>query len=217
MPTPTPPLLQAPPLKGALVSIDESGSKKTLRFQYNPETLRRTLSPNTVGGDQGDRSRAVRFTGAPVESISVEVLLDATDALDQGDPVAQRLGVYPQMSALELLLYPSSASVERTQAALAGGSIEVVPIVAPRLLFVWGAGRVVPVRMTTLTVTEEIFGPNLVPIRATVAIEMRVLSYSDVFSDNPDYQVFLDYQKDLEANAAVPDRPVTPPPSGGRR
>jgi hypothetical protein len=212
---PIPPLLQAPPIKGALVSFDDDNTTSTVTFQYNPETLRRTLSPNTVGGDQGDRSRAVRFTGAPVETISVEVVIDATDAMDLGDPVAQQLGVYPQMSALELLLYPSSSSVERTQTALAGGTIEVVPLTAPRLHFVWGAGRVVPVRMTSLTVTEEIFGPNLVPVRATVALEMRVLSYSDVFSDNPDYQVFLDYQEDLEKNAATPYR-ATPPP-GGRR
>lgn len=215
MSAPIPPLLDPTALKGALVSIDDSGTKTQIDFQYNPETLRRTLSPNTVGGDQGDRSRAVRFTGAPVETISVEVILDATDAMAAGDKVAQQLGIYPQMSALELLLYPTSASVESTQSKLAAGTIEVVPLTAPRLHFVWSSSRVVPVRVTSVTVTEEIFAPNLVPVRATVALEMRVLSYSDVFSDNPDYQVFLDYQKDLESYAASTPS-ATPPPPGSR-
>ena len=66
-------------LRGALVSIDPSvPSPSVIAFYYNPATLKRTLQPQVVGGEEGDRSEAVRFTGAPVENIEVEVELDAT-------------------------------------------------------------------------------------------------------------------------------------------
>jgi hypothetical protein len=199
-----PPRLNVPPLKGAIVTIDATTLLPTaVCFQYNPETLRRSLKPNTVGGDEGDRSSAVRYTGAPVETISVDVQVDATDQLNRNDPTAMEMGIAPQMAALELLLYPPSQQVTQAQTSLAGGAIELVPITAPQTLFVWGANRVVPVRLTSIAVSEELFGANLNPIRANLSLEMRVLSYSDVYSSNPDYQSFLAYQQLLERIAPL--------------
>jgi hypothetical protein len=198
------PRLNVAPVKGAIVVIDPTTNQTTtVGFQYNPETVRRSLKPNTVGGEEGDRSSSVRFTGAPVETISVEVQVDATDALNQNDPTALEMGILPQLAVLELLLYPASSQIVQYQASLAAGAIEVVPLNAPRTLFVWGSQRVVPVRLTSLSVSEELFGANLSPIRANVSLEMRVLSYSDVFSDNPDYQAFLSYQQALEKMALL--------------
>lgn len=187
-----------PLLKGALVSVDSEGRQTVVQFQYNPETLRRSLRLNTVGGDQGNRSQAVRFTGAPVETLSVEVHLDAIDQLDAGDPVAEAQGIYPQLWALELLAYPSSQQVEQYARTLAGGGVSVLPLTAPRTIFVWGPHRVVPIRLTSVSVVEEQFDADLNPVRATVSLEAHVLSYSDVFSDNPDYSLFLAHQKRME-------------------
>jgi hypothetical protein len=198
------PLLNVPPRKGALVTTDPTTQLSTsITFQYNPETLRRSLKPNTVGGDEGDRSSEVRYTGAPVETISVEVQIDATDALNSSDQTAIDWGIAPQLAALELLLYPPSEQVISNQTSLAGGTIELVPITAPLTLFVWSAQRVVPVKLASVSVTEELFDANLNPIRATVALELRVLSYSDVYSPNPSYQYFLSYQQLLEKIAPL--------------
>lgn len=186
-------------LKGALVSIDlDNPIPKVVAFQYNPEQLRRTLQPQMVGGEQGERSEAVRFTSAPVETISVEASIDAADQLEKGDNTASQVGIRPQLAALEVLIYPKSTVVTNRQNLLATGIIEIAPYTAPRLLFVWGSRRVLPVRLSEFTITEEAFDTNLNPIRATVSLSMRVLNYSDLAIDNPGYYEFLAYQQNLE-------------------
>lgn len=192
-----------PLLKGALVTIDDSTRQRSsIAFQYNPETLNRSLKPNTVGAGDGERSMSVRFTGAPVETISLEVQIDAMEGLNAGDPTVLEQGIHPQLAALELLIYPASSVVESHQRQLSSGVIEVVPMAAPRTVFVWGPRRVVPVRVVSVTVTEQLFDAALNPIKASIQLELRVLSYSDVFSPNPDYGLFLTHQKELEKTAA---------------
>jgi hypothetical protein len=192
-----------PLLKGALVTVDDtSNAKSVVSFQYNPETLSRTLKPQTVGASDGNPSQTVRYVGAPVQTISLEVRIDAMEQLNSGDQTAIEQGIYPQLATLEILLYPASSVIESAQSNLAKGVIEIVPMTAPRTIFVWGSGRVVPVRLTSATVTEQLFDANLNPIQASVALEMRVLSYSDVFSPNADYQLFMTYQKNLETLSA---------------
>src|SRR5229473_3358064 len=96
-------------LKGALVVMSETNPMpQTIAFQYNPETLKRSLQPQVAGGEQGERSTVVRYIGAPTETIDLEVLLDAMDALEQGESAALNAGIYPQLALLELLAYPSS-------------------------------------------------------------------------------------------------------------
>jgi hypothetical protein len=190
-------------LRGALVSVASSGQQpKIIEFQYNPSTLQRTLQPQMVGGEENDRSQAVRFIGAPIQTINVDIYLDATDQLDKGDSTAVQLGIYPQLSALELLAYPTSGQITHIQTSLEQGAIEVVPMTAPRTLFVWGPKRVLPVRLTSYSITEEIFDAHLNPLRATVSIGMRVLNYSDLNSSNPEYHQFQVYQNTLESMAS---------------
>src|SRR5262245_14656656 len=156
-------------LKGALVSInDQAGTTLIVPFQYNPEGLRRTLQPAMVGGEEGDRSQAVRFKSAPIEQITIDVDLDAADLLEQADPVTTSYGLGPQLAGLELLVYPSSTEIGTRDALLASGTIEVAPLTAPRTLFVWGPRRVLPVRLESYTIAEEQFDTNLNPIRARV-------------------------------------------------
>jgi hypothetical protein len=186
-------------LKGAIVAINPTTRQPvTVAFQYNPETVRRSLQPQMAGGEQGQRSLAVRFTGAPVETIDVEVQIDA---VDQMEAAGATNGIYPQLSLLELLAYPTSQQIIQNNTLLATGTLEVAPLTAPLALFIWGPNRVLPVRLNQVGVTEEMFDPQLNPIRATVTLGMRALSYSDLDASTQGYNLFLAYQQTREAMA----------------
>lgn len=189
--------------KGALVTVSSTGQQTgTIAFQYNPDTLRRSLTPQLVGGQQNDRSQMVRFSGAPIETISVEVELDYVDASGVADATVPSLGVYPLLSALEILCYIPTATQQSNDSLLSWGTLEVAPTPAPLTLFVWGAQRVVPVAIQSYNITEQLFDNFLTPIRAVVALELRVLSYSDLNTSNPGYAQFMVYQKNKETLAA---------------
>ncbi len=197
-------------LQGAIVCLPPSGPTQVISFQYNPATLRRSIQPQQVGGEENDRSEAVRFTGAPVQKLNVEIELDASDQLNAGDPVAEEYGTLPQLSALELLAYPALQQINQNQSELANGIMEVAPLTAPRLLFVWGAKRVLPVRLESYEISEEIFDRFLRPIRATVQLSMRVLNYSDLDSSNKEYYEFMVYQQNLLTMAGAMTQPGDP-------
>jgi len=181
-------------LKGALVSVDPlSPIPGVIIFQYNPDTLTRTLKPRAAGGD-GARAEAQRLTGPPEETIKVDIEIDASDQLETGEILASTVGIYPQLSALEMLSYPKSALVIANTALLATGVIEIIPPDAPLTLFIWGAQRILPVRVTDYAITEEAYDPALNPIRAKVGLGLRVLSYNDLSITNPGYYVFLAHQ-----------------------
>ena len=193
----------APPLQqGALVAISGDGSKRSLAFQYNPDSLRWTVEPNTVGGRPGSRSVAVRFAGAPAETITLDCRFSAVDTLAPGTGVAEGDGIAPQLAALAMLASPSTSTVLTAQAELDAGTIEVLPAVADRLLFVWGGSRVVPVALTSTTIVEELYDRDLVPVLATVTLSLRVMTYSDVDEANPAFAEFVAYQRNLESLAA---------------
>lgn len=185
-------------LKGAIVALDStspSSPPSVIAFQYNPERVRRSLTAQVVGGDPGSRTEAVVFTGAPVETIEVDVDIDATDQMNSGNSPT----IYPQLSTLELLTFPTSTDVTTQTTLLGQGTIEVGPFVAPLALFVWGSTRVVPVRIDSLSISEELFGSDLSPIRATVTMTLRVLSYSDLAPNSLGYNLFLQYQQVKES------------------
>jgi hypothetical protein len=102
-----------------------------------------------------------------------------------------------------MLLYPKSALVIANTVLMAVGTIEVIPPTAPLTIFIWGPKRVVPVRLTEHSVTEEQHDPSLNPIRAKASLGLRVLSYSDLPITNPGYSLFLAHQIVLEAMAVV--------------
>ena len=126
-------------MKGAIVGIDPFNPLASIVvFQYNPDTLTRTLQAQSAGAQGGDRSEAMRLKGAPVETFKLDVEIDATDQLERDDALTESLGIYPQLSALEMLIYPKSALVLVNTALLAAGSMEVIPPAAPLTLFIWG-------------------------------------------------------------------------------
>lgn len=190
-------------IKGALVGIDLFNPiPSVIVFQYNPETVTRTLQAQ-ASGDGGARSEAMRLKGAPIETIKVDVEIDAADQLEKGETVTDALGLHPQLAALELLLYPASSLVVANTALLAVGTIEVVPPVGPFTLLVWGLQRVLPVRLTEFSITEELHDSQLNPIRAKVSLGLRVLTYNDLSITHPGYYVFLTHQIVKETVARV--------------
>ncbi len=100
-------------LKGALIGLDPLNPLASIVvFQYNPDSMTRKLDIRSSGGGDGaDKSEAFRLTGPPKETITVSIEVDATDGLDENNPLATKLGIYPTLSALEMLLYPKSALV----------------------------------------------------------------------------------------------------------
>src|SRR5215217_6793872 len=110
-------------IKGALVGMDIFNPlASVIVFQYNPDTVTRTLQAQTAG-EGGARSEVTRLKGAPVETIKLDVEVDATDQLERADPLATSLGIYPQLSALEMLIYPKSALVVANTVLLAAGML----------------------------------------------------------------------------------------------
>lgn len=191
-------------LKGAIVGIDILNPvASVVVFQYNPSSLTRSLQAQTAGGQEGSRTEALRLKGAPVESIRLEVEIDATDQLERSEGTAVSMGIYPQLSALEMLIYPKSALVIANTVLMATGSLEIIPPAAPLTIFVWGPKRVLPVRLTEFSITEEEHDVNLNPIRARVSLGLRVLSYNDLPLTHPGYGMFLAHQVVKEAMAVV--------------
>jgi hypothetical protein len=193
-------------VKGGIVLIDPDTAavKRVIALQYNPDTLTRTLQVQAFSGDSGDRSEAMRIKGPPVETIKLDAEIDATDQLEFPDrnPDATRAGILPQLAALETIVYPTSIQLLSNDALARSGTLEIVPMQAPLSLFVWSSNRILPVRVTDFSVTEEAFDPNLNPIRAKVSIGMRVLSVNDLGFDHKGGNLFMTYLQKKEQLAA---------------
>ncbi len=189
--------------KGAIVGLDPFNPlASVIVFQYNPDTLTRTLTAQTAGGNAA-QGEALRLKGPPQETITVNVEIDAADQLERADGIATSMGLYPTLSSLEMLLYPKSALVIANEVLANVGVIEIIPPEAPLTLFVWGIKRVVPVRLTTFSITEEAFDPNLNPIRAKVNLGLRVLNYQDLGLLSPGGALFMVHQVMKEVMATV--------------
>jgi hypothetical protein len=193
-------------LKGGIVLLDpERGSVlRIIVLQYNPDTLTRSLQVQGVGGESGDRLEALRLKGPPVETIKLDAEIDATDSLEHPDRnrVAVELGIQPQLAALETIVYPTSAQLRQNLALSLSGTIEIAPLEAPLTVFVWSRNRVVPVRLTDFSITEEAFDPSLNPIRAKVSLGMRVLGPNDLGPTHRGTSLFLAYHQQKESLAA---------------
>ena len=192
-------------LRGGIVVLDpETGTvRRVITLQYNPDSVTRTLAIQAHGESAGDLTQALRLKGPAAESIKLEAELDATDALEKPDesPDAVASGLHPQIAALEALVNPTAAHLVEVHGREGTGTLEIVPATAPLTLFVWGANRIQPVRLTELSVTEEAFDPRLNPIRAKVSLGLRVLTVADVGFDNPSGNLFLAYLRSREALA----------------
>lgn len=192
-------------VKGGIVLVDPASGAllRVISLQYNPDTLTRSLQLKAAGGDGADRSQALRLKGAAVETIKLEAVLNAVDQLEFPDrnPNAVKHGIHPQLAVLEAMAYPQSAVMRANDRLAASGTLEVLPVEAPLALFVWSKSRIVPVRLTDLSVTEEAFDPALNPIRAKVSLNLRVLSVDDLGFGHRGGVLFMNYLQAKESLA----------------
>lgn len=194
-------------LKGGIVLVDPTtvAIQRIIALQYNPDTLTRTLQPQSVDPSAKDRSEALRLKGPAIETFKLEAEIDATDQLEfpQQNPGATQFGIFPQLSALETIVYPTSAQLLTANSLAQSGTLEIAPMEAPLTLFVWSKSRVVPVRITDFSITEEAFDTVLNPIRAKVSLGMRVLSVDDLGFNEKGGNLYMVYQQQKEQLAAM--------------
>lgn len=192
-------------VKGALIEFSDrfiGPVPNVIVFQYNPDTITRTLEVWTPGG--GAVTSGTDTSGSydasstaqprdPSELSTLDLELDAADALEYPDshPIAVATGVADRIAALEMLLYPQEESLvggllSAVGNALGGstansenGAKPVPRGTVPVVLFVWGPGRIVPVRLTSFSVEEQAFSPTLYPIRAKVSVGLKILTPKD--------------------------------------
>jgi hypothetical protein len=193
-------------LKGGIVLIDPVSAQvlRIISLQYNPETLSRSLQIQAATGETGQRSEPLRFKGPAVETIKLDAEIDAADQLefpDQNRATVEN-GVQPQLAVLELLAHPTSGQMLRLDSEASSGTLEISPMEAPLTLFVWSKSRIVPVRLTDFSITEEAFDPALNPIRAKVTIGLRVLSTDDLGFAHKGGSLFMSYLQTKEQLAA---------------
>lgn len=188
-------------LKGGIVLLDPETAlvRDIISLQYNPETMSRSFQiQGADSGEGGDRSQALRLKGPPVESYKLEAEIDATDLLEQADSEAISVGSHRELAILESLIYPSSEDILSNEKLAASGTLEILPMESPLTLFVWSKHRVLPVRVTELSITEEAYDPSLNPIRAKVNLGMRVLSIDDLGFSHIGSQLFMTYLQNKE-------------------
>src|SRR5262245_217484 len=197
-------------LKGALVVYESQKPgppPRVIAFQYNAEQLSRSLSHRAAPPEPSDVGAALedsfRVLGPPVETINLSVVLDAADQLEHPDqnPEVVANGLHPALAALELLLYPPSTQVQLNRTLAQGGRVQIGPADLPLTLLVWGKSRVVPVRLTSFSVTEEAFDPSLNPIQARVDLAMRILTYMELKEDTLGFSAYIAYQSQKESLA----------------
>ncbi|MDG4861289.1 hypothetical protein P8605_24455 [Streptomyces sp. T-3] len=199
------------PIRSGIVLIDpERGTpQRIIVLQFNPDTLERSLSPQTAGagGDSGgggsgngDRNEALRLKGPAQETWKFTAEIDATDQLE----IAAPDGIHPQLATLEMLVQPTTAQLREASRLSKKGTIEISPIEMPLTLFTWGSKRVMPVRLTELSINESAFDVNLNPIRASLSIGLKVLSVSDLPAGHLGADLYMAHlaQKERLAGAA---------------
>jgi hypothetical protein len=189
-------------IKGGIVLIDPNNSvvQRIIVMQYNPDTLTRTLQVQGVGGESGDRQEALRLKGPPIETIKLDAEIDATDQLEfpKQNSTSAELGIFPQLAALETIIYPSTSQLQNNNSQAKSGTLEIAPMETFLSLFVWSKNRILPVRLTEFSITEEAFDTFLNPIRAKVSLGMRVLNVNDLGFDHKGGNLFMVYQRQKE-------------------
>jgi len=185
--------------KGALVEYSLSLPPLALVFDFNPQTLSRTRTiqlragsaPGTVGGYDftlpTDTPRVAQGVTVLPESVTIDILIDGTDRLMQGDPLAEQFGIEPELDTLRCMVEPKSQGPGGLQMlsslGLGGARAFQRDQSASVLLFIWGS-HLLPVFLTSVRVDESAHLPSLVPYRAAVQLTMQVIE-----GDNPFFKV----------------------------
>ncbi|TGA86307.1 hypothetical protein E2651_41305 [Streptomyces sp. MZ04] len=208
------------PRRGGFVFLDpEQGQVlRVMPFQYNPDSITRTLQPRGIGADAGDRLEALRLQGPARETFRIDAEFDAVDQVASKATPAPPTGsgLSATLAALESAVTPTSAQLTRQNDLAGQGILEIAPVQAPLSVLVLGPRRVLPVRMLDIDVTEEAYDGELNPIRARVTLTVRVLTVDDVGFGHKAGGLYLQYQQNRERLAAtVANGPATVGYTGG--
>src|SRR5262245_27498460 len=172
--------------KGGLVQLVETIGvplPNIVVFQYNPATVSRKLKPwNPLEVSQTDRGlpspAAQPFD--PEEMITMEIEVDASDALEDDKVVAKTFGIGDRIAALEKMLFPGDSPLGQALALatslFGGGAQPAERRTVPVTFLIWGIGRIVPVRITDYSIEEQLFLPSLRPVQAKINLTMQVLT-----------------------------------------
>jgi hypothetical protein len=176
--------------KGAFVQLVEDlvgVTPNVIPFQYNPEKLSHALTPwNPFEVDQTQRGAQAPNVQPfdPKESFDLTLEIDATDDLEDDKAIAKEVGIADRLAALTKLTLPSEGVIGDLVADFStlrgNAAAQAVRPTVPVVLFVWGAGRILPVRVKSFSVEETLFSPTLRPIQARVMVGLEVLT-PDVF------------------------------------
>lgn len=186
-------------LKGGLIEFTETFPvpvPNVIIFQYNPETMTHSWTPAATSSETpGQYSNPLAVTGQPAESFSFTLAMDANDTIADGNAavagLAEASGVYSRLAALEMLLFPTAPRgqglIGSVTAALGIGGSSGKPTASvpagqlPTVLFVWGPGRIVPVRVSALSITEKLYDASLLnPTHAEAQITLDVLTADEL-------------------------------------
>jgi hypothetical protein len=182
-------------LTGGFILMDAAGKTvlRTVAFQYNPDTLTRSLTPRGAKIDAGDRLEGLRLIGPPVETIRMDIELDATDRLEHPakNPETVQNGIAPELADLETIVAPATADLEAANRLAQSGTLEILPLPSPLVLLVLGKNRTLPVRITEFSIVEEAHDARLNPIRARVSLGMRALSIDDLSFGSKGAELFM--------------------------
>jgi hypothetical protein len=198
-------------LKGALVEFMPTflpiPLPNVIVFQYNPETMTHTWTqaePVAMGNP-------LAVKGMPGETFSFTIAMDANDQIADGNAatvaIAEASGIYSRLAALEMLLYPtgpgksgllgavSTAKLSALSGKSSGVNRTIPQSVMPVTLFIWGPGRIVPVRVTALTVTEKLYDSTLNPTHAEAQLTLSVLTPAQLVAAKDDHDVLAKLAK----------------------
>jgi len=191
--TPAPPW-STPLISGALVRISSSDPTDVtlLVFQYNPETLTRSLEPSYYNQD----SRNL-LSGPAKQTISLKIQLEASD-----QAWGSLTGVLPPLAALERMVNPSVDDLEDYKTDLAGGNLRAVPPAAPRILFIWGPSRILPVFVKSISIKETMFNSlALTPMTAEADLSLEVCPFKE--ADANAYSLLVNNLTFVETMSAI--------------
>jgi hypothetical protein len=202
--------------KGALAVFPThtpgSRPSRVIVFQFNPESMKRTLAHRAAPAPNAAASGAakedvLRVAGPPVETINLTVDLHASDQLANpgAAPAVAEHGLHPALATLELLMYPPTLNATTIEQKAAAGQVQVNPADLPLVLLLWGRSRVVPVKLTSFAVAEESYDTRLNPIGAKVELGLQVLTYMEFPASSIGRDAFLAYQKHKESLAMKQD------------
>lgn len=181
-------------LKGAFVEYGISIPPLIVPFQFNPVSVSRDRTNKFYipgksikeevsyeyfqkkGFDKLKELREAQDVEFGLETISFDIRLDATDKLDEGDLITQQFGITPQLSTLELMMYPKTESLALLElVGFTEGYTFTGKEKPPMVLFIWGRKKVLPVNLTSMKIEEEEFSTDLNPIRATIGVSLTVI------------------------------------------